>query len=92
MELMLGLLWAKHLLFGGGKKVCRRSQRHNGEIAFLKRSKGLDPSKGADKLMGLANARGEGPTEMAKEKKGEKDSLTRMLVHIVIADTAVSFC
>lgn len=68
MELTLGLLWAKHLLFGGRKKVCRRSQRHNGEIAFLKRSKGLDPSKGADKLTGLANARGEGPTDGKREE------------------------
>lgn len=31
--LMLGPTWAKRLLFGGGRKGCRRSQQHNGEIA-----------------------------------------------------------
>ena len=45
MALMLGLLWAKRMLFEGGRKGCRRSQRRNVEIAFLKSSKGVKESE-----------------------------------------------
>lgn len=45
MALMSGLMWAKRMLFEGGKKGCRRSQRRNGESAFLKIRKGVKSSE-----------------------------------------------
>lgn len=66
---MSGLMWAKRMLFEGGKKGCRRSQRRNGESAFLKSRKALNRVRGGEKLMELTNGGGD-QTGRIKQKKG----------------------